>query len=120
MRKLGIQVVCIVVGWFLLSFTPMGLAAEDNVIRTQGLINPGGNLKMGYLFINETRIYIDQKTQTMDHRGGLIPVSELKPKKWVYMEVENDPIKQTFKAKKIYLLPHYVNPNEKQKFSFMK
>lgn len=107
-------------GGFILSATQMSFALEGRLMCTQGLINPGGDLKKGYLFINEMRVNIDQKTRVIDHQGRLIPISELKPKRWVYMETEQNPSKKMIKATKIYLLPHYVNPKEKQNFSFMK
>ena len=113
-----IRVVYGLIAWVILSMTPVCFGAD--ILRTQGLINPGGNLKGGYLLINEMRIYIDRETQVMDDRGTTLPQTELKPKRWVYMEIETDSTKMTVKAKKIYLLPHYVKPGEKQRFSFMK
>lgn len=118
--KLGIYSVYILLASFILIIVPFCLAAEKDLIRTQGLINPGGNPKAGYLFINEMRVYIDKATQIMNHQGTSIPIAELKPKKFVYLEMEKDPNQGINKAKKIYLLPHYVNPQDKQKFSFMK
>jgi hypothetical protein len=56
----------------------------------------------------------------MDQYGKPISVAELKPKGWVYIEIEKDPIKKISKAKKIYLLPRYVTQPEKGRFSFMK
>ena len=114
------MIVCILAGWFIWSVTPNGLATTKNVLRTQGLINPGGNLKAGYLLINEMRIHIDKVTQVTDRYGTPISAAELKPKGWVYIEIEKDPIKNISKAKKIYLLPRYVTPPEKGRFSFMK
>ena len=108
------------IAWVILSMTPVCFGAENNILRTQGLINPGGNLKEGYLLINEMRIRIDRATQVMDDRGAPISSAELKPKRWVYMEIEKDSAKMTAKAKKLYLLPYYVKPAEKQRFSFMK
>jgi len=105
----------------LLYQSPLSLAATGgNVLRTQGLINSEGNLKAGYLLINEMRVYIDKMTKVMDHREVPISITELKPKKWVYMEIEKDPSQKIIKARKIYLLPYYVNPKERQRFSFMK
>lgn len=117
--KLGIYRVTILVASFILIMVPFCLAGEKDLIRTQGLINPGGNPKAGYLFINEMRVYIDRTTQIMNHYGTSIPITELKPKKFVYIEMEKDPNQSINKAKKIYLLPHYINPQDKGKFSFM-
>ena len=115
--------ICVVYGviaWVILSITPVCFGAGGDILRTQGLINPGGNLKGGYLLVNEMRVYIDRETQVMDDRGAPISSAELKPKRWVYMEIEKDSAKMTAKAKKLYLLPYYVKPAEKQRFSFMK
>jgi len=119
-RKLGIKIFCFLIGWAILHATSFCLAGDLNVLKTQGLINPGGNLKAGYLIINEMRVYIDKATQVMDHREIPILITEFQPKRWVYMEVEMDQSKKMVKARKIYLLPHYVNPEERRKFAFMK
>ncbi len=115
-----IRVVYGLIVWLIFSITPVCFGAEHNVLRTQGLINPGGDLKRGYLLINEMRIYIDPSTQVMNEWGTPVPSAELKPRRWVYMEIEKDSAKMTAKAKKIYLLPHYIKPGEKQRFFFMK
>lgn len=117
-RKFKMQVCCLI-GWVLLYASPLSFARDGSMLRTQGLVNPGGNLKAGYLIINEMRVYIDKTTEVMDHRGKPILITEIKPKNWVYMEVERDPNKRTAKAKKIYLLPHYVDPSKRKNFSFM-
>lgn len=118
-RKLGIKIFCFLIGWAILHATPFCLAGDLNVLKTQGLINPGGNPKAGYLIINEMRVYIDKTTQVMDHRETLISITEFQPKRWVYMEVEKDQSNKMMKAKKIYLLPRYINPEERKKFPFM-
>ena len=108
-------------GCFFLSLCSIVLAKEnDMILRTQGLVNPGGNLKAGYLIINEMKVYINKNTQVMDYRGSPIPIEEIKPKKWVYMEVIKGEVIGTGRAKRIYLLPRYVEPREIDKFPFMK
>ena len=87
---------------------------------TQGLVNPGGNPKAGYLYINEMRVNINRTTQIMDHHAVRIPAVALKPRSWVYMEIEKEPNDRYVTARKIYLLPHYILPEEKGKFFFMK
>jgi len=119
-RHRGIQGIGILIGWFILSLTSVCPGSERDVMRTQGLINPGGNPAAGYVLINETRVLIDKNTQVMNHRCAPISVSELKPKRWVYMEVEKDSVRQTVKSSKIYLLPRYLNPEETKRFPFIK
>jgi hypothetical protein len=120
MKLIASRVLTIMIAWLIVSTPPVCFGANDKTLRTQGLINPGGNLKAGYLLINEMRIYIDRSTQVMDANGVAIPVSELKQKRWVFMEIEKDSAQMSARAKKIYLLPRYIKPEEKQKFSFMK
>jgi hypothetical protein len=108
----------LLIGWIVLFGDPLGLAKGNNVLRTQGLINPGGNPAAGYLIINEMRVYIEKKTELWDHRKMAILITELTPKKWVYMEIEKNS-NGKIKASKIYLLPRYVNPEERKRFSFM-
>jgi len=114
--KLGIFMFTV---WVALHLVPPALAVSHTV-RTQGLVNHGGNLKAGYLLINEMRIYIDGTTRVMDQREIPVSLAELKPKKWVYLEMEKDGVQNIFCAKKIYLLPHYVKPDQRRRFSFMK
>ena len=110
----------VLIGCIIFFAAHLALAKESNVLRTQGLINPGGSLKAGYLVINETIVYIDKRTQVMDHRETPISITEFQPKRWVYMEVEKDQNKKArVRAKKIYLLPHYINPEERKNFPFM-
>ncbi len=117
---MDIQSVCALIGGFILLIMPLSSADGSNLLRTQGLINPGGNLNGGYLFINEMRISINEKTEVLDHHRSSLPVSELKAKRWVYLEGEKDPNQKTVKAKRIYLLPHYVNPDQRRMFPFVK
>jgi hypothetical protein len=114
------SILYILIGIIVLCAAPVSLAAEGKLWRTQGLINSGGGLKGGYLFINEMRVYVDRTTKVTDQREIPIPVTELKPKRWVYMEVEKDPGQNFLKARKIYLLHHYVKPKERNKLSFMR
>jgi len=119
-KKLRIQICGLLIGGFLLCAVPPLLGGDVGLFGTQGLINPGGNFKAGYLFINEMRVYIDKTTQLMDHRETPILIKEFQPKHWVYMEVEKDPKRKFVRARKIYLLPHYIDPKERAKFKFMK
>jgi len=89
-------------------------------LRTQGLINPGGNPAAGYLLINEMRIHIDKRTQILNAHNVSIPITELKPKRWVYIETEKDPVLKIDRARKIYLLPRYINPQEVNRYPFMR
>ena len=120
-RRLGIRLVIVllvVTGWYLL---PLDVcqSADRLTLRTQGLINPGGNLKAKYLLINEMRVYVDSSTAIMDRWGKVLPATELKSKDWVYLELEKAPANR-MKARKIYLLPRYVKPEERKQFAFMK
>lgn len=117
-RKLGIKIFFVLTGLTIYLLPLFCFAKDGSVLKTQGLVNPGGNHKAGYLIINEMRIYIDKTTQVMDHREKLIPVTEFQPKRWVYMEVEKDS-KKMMRAKRIYLLPRYIAPEERKRFPFM-
>ena len=121
-KRISIQTWSIIVaGWtliLLIALSPVQ-AKEAKAIRTQGLINPGGNPKAGYLFINEMRVYYDKATLLMDQREMPIPITEFTAKRWVYMELEKDS-RGRIRARRMYLLPHYINPKERKKISFMK
>jgi hypothetical protein len=109
----------LLIGWIILFAVHLALAKGNTVLKTQGLINPGGNPKAGYLIINEMRVYVYEKTELWDHRKMPIVIAQLMSPKWVYMEVEKDSGGK-IKAKKIYLLPRYIKPEERKGFAFMK
>ena len=119
-KSFKIQACFILLGWILICSISLAHAKDGKLLRTQGLINPGGNPKAGYLIINEMRVYIDKATQLMNDRETPISITELTPKRWVYMEIVKASEGKVIKAKRIYLLPHYVSPDERRKFSFMK
>ena len=114
--KLGVFMLTV---WVVLHLVPSALAVSHTV-RTQGLVNYGGNLKAGYFLINEMRIYVDGTTKVMDQREIPVSLADVKAKKWVYLEMEKDVGQNIFCAKKIFLLPHYIRPDQKRRFSFMK
>ncbi len=102
-------------------FSISSLAAKDSaVFRTQGLVNPGGNLKAGYLLINEMRVYLNGATQIVDYQGRTLQPTEIKAKRWVYVELEKDAALKRMRARRIYLLPHYIGRAEKKQYAFMK
>ena len=109
----------ILIGILILVVPGLPFAKESRLIYTQGLINPGGNLKAGYLLINEMKVYLDASTSIKDVWGNGIPATELKAKKWVYLEMERGR-KNQLTARVIHLLPHHVKPEERKKFAFMK
>jgi len=120
-EKIITRCLCLIVfGGFILYSPLAGPAKENAVLWTQGRINPGGNLKAGYLLINEMRVYLNPSTQIMDHHGKMLTSSELRPKKWVYVGIEKDTATQALRTNKIYLLPHYIVPEKKKQYAFMK
>ncbi len=109
----------LLIGSIIFIATHLVFAKDGTGLRTQGLINTGGNVKSGYLIINEMRVRIDKTTKLMDHRGNPTPIAEFQPKKRVYMEIVQDQNKKTIRARRIYLLPRYVNPEERKQYPFM-
>ncbi len=109
----------ILIGFLVLVAPGFSFSKDNRLVFTQGLVNPGGNLKAGYLVINEMRVYLDPSTSIRDAWGNIIPAAELKAKKWVYLEMERNSANQ-LRARKIHLLPYYVKPEERKRFAFMK
>ena len=119
--KVRSLVFCLILTGAIVLCLPRAAFLKDSpAIVTQGLINPGDHLKAGYILVNEMRIYLNASTQIMDHRGGPLKATDLKPKKWVYLELEKDRARNILKARKIYLLPHYVGADKKKQYAFMK
>lgn len=103
---------------FTLVISSLTFASERDIVKTQGLVM-AVYLSKNLMIVNERRYVWDQKTVFFNDKGSAITVDKLQTKAWVYIEGEEDRINKRVWAKKIYLLPKYINEKEKHLYPFM-
>ena len=69
--------------------------------------------------VNERSFAFDQNTIVYSEKGSPIPQDRLKTKTWVFIEGVKDKSQKKV-AKKIYLLPKYIDEKEKRLYPFIK
>jgi hypothetical protein len=104
--------------FFLLVFSALTFGAEIGIIKMQGVVMEL-DLKKGTVVISEKTFVWDQKTAFYNDKGSPIKVDSLKTKGWVYIEGENDKANKRWVAKKIYLLPKYIEGKERHLYPFI-
>jgi hypothetical protein len=104
--------------FFLLVFSALTFSADINRVKMQGIVM-SVDLKKSTVLISEKTFVWDQKTAFYNEKGSPITVDNLKTKGWVYIEGENDKANQRWVAKKIYLLPKYIERKERYLYPFI-
>ena len=77
------------------------------------------NLIKSAMTINEGLVVWDQETLFNNEKAKPITVDQFKVKNWVYLEGVLDKDKKRVLAKKIYLLPKYIDEKEKYLYPFI-
>ena len=93
------------------------LAEEHEISIYQGTISSVEGLP-GYIIVNERQFPLSDDAEIKDSKEKDANLSDLKEGKWVYIVSEDSP--NGFKAKRIYLLPKYIQKSEKDNYPFMK
>jgi hypothetical protein len=75
--------------------------------------------KKKMIAVNERSFTIDHNTLVYNEKGSPIPQEALTTKRWVYIEGTKDKSQRKF-AKKIYLLPKYIDEKERHLYPFIK
>lgn len=107
----------LVAGILSLILSSPGFAEEKEFSIYQGTISSVEGLP-GYIIVNERQFPLLDDAEIKDSKERHANLSDLKEGKWVYIVSEDSP--NGFKAKRIYLLPKYINKNEKDNYPFMK
>ena len=71
------------------------------------------------MVVNERLVVWDQQTFFNNEKGKPITVDQLKTKNWVYLEGVLEKEKKRVLAKKIYLIPKYIDGKEKHLYPFI-
>lgn len=111
--KIGIPIL-------FLTFTIASLtfAADKDIVKTQGIIM-AIELFKNSMVVNERLVVWDQQTLFNNEKAKSITVDQFKTKNWVYLEGLLDKDKKRVLAKKIYLLPKYIDGKEKHLYPFI-
>jgi hypothetical protein len=114
------QILKIGVTILFLTFTISSLtfAGDKDIVKTQGIIM-AIELFKNSMVVNERLVVWDQKTLFYDEKAKSITVDQLKTKNWVYLEGVLDKPNKRVLAKKIYLLPKYIDDKEKHLYPFI-
>ena len=76
-------------------------------------------MKKNTVVISERIFVWDQKTTFHNEKGAPIAIEKLRTKAWVYIEGEHDEVHKRWVAKKVYLLPKYINRKELHLYPFI-
>ena len=103
---------------FIIVFSASVLAAEEEIVQVQGLMM-ALDLKKNAMIVNEKIFAFNQNTTFHNDKGAAITIDKLRPKMWVYIEGLKDKTNKRIIARKIYLLPKYIEEKEKRLYPFI-
>lgn len=101
-----------------LIFFQLTLAEVKDKVKIQGLLVEL-NLKSRVMVVNETTFSWDEGTTFNNAKGIPVPLEQFSTKNWVYVEGEHDKARKTMSAKKVYLLPKYIERKERHLYPFI-
>ena len=104
--------------YLILALSTSALAQDSNVVRVQGRVM-SLDLYRNAVTVNEKVFVLDSKTTIKDEKDHPISIDRLKPEAWVYVVGENNKTIKKLVAKKIYLLPKYIERKERHLYPFM-
>ena len=118
MRHKNIKETIPLLVFLMLILASSALAQDSNVVRVQGRVM-SLDLYRKVMTVNEKVFLMDSQTTIKDEKDHPISIDRLKPEAWVYVEGENTRAIKKLVAKKIYLLPKYIEKRERHLYPFM-
>jgi hypothetical protein len=112
------SIIFILIAFFTISF--LAFAADQERVRFQGKVMELSSKKEKMMIVSERTIAWNEGTEFYNHKGISIPVENIKKGNWVYIDSVNDKKIRRITAKKIYLLPKYIDKKERYLYPFMK
>lgn len=103
---------------FSLFISSLTFAADKDIVTFQGIVMEL-DWKKKMITVNERSFVFDQNTIVHNEKGSPIPQDNLKTKTWLYIEGIKDKSQKKI-AKKIYVLPKYIDEKEKHLYPFIK
>jgi len=70
------------------------------------------------IYVNETKIRVPKDTEITTARHVRLSFESLRPKQWVFVHVHLE--RENLVADKIVLIPRYIPPRERGKYTFMR
>jgi hypothetical protein len=104
--------------FFSVFISSLTFAADKDIVTFQGIVTEL-DWKKKMIIVNERSFAFDQNTIVHNEKGFPIPQDTLKTKTWVFIEGTKDKSQKKM-AKKIYLLPKYIDEKEKYRYPFFK
>ncbi len=105
--------------FFILVISALTFASDKGIVTTQGVVMVV-DLKKKTVIINERAFTLDEKTILHNEKGSPVTLDNLRARTWVYIEGVEDKAYKRVVAKKIYLLPKYIDEKEKNLYPFIK
>jgi hypothetical protein len=102
----------------LILLASSALAQEDKAVKIQGRVM-SLDLYMNVITVNEKVFVLNSQTLIRDEKDYPVGVDRLKPEAWVYVVGEYDTTLKKRVARRIYLLPKYVERKERHQYLFM-
>lgn len=93
-------------------------ASDPGIVKIQGVVM-AVNLKQNSLTVNERTFSWDPQTLISNEKGQPVAPDKLKPQGWVYIEGIPDKTNRRNIAKKIYLIPKFIEKKERHLYPFM-
>lgn len=93
-------------------------ASDPAIVKLQGVVM-SLDLKQNRLTVNERTFAWDHQTLISNEKGQPVTPDKLKPRGWVYIEGVPDKTNRRNLAKKIYLIPKFIENKEKHLYPFM-
>jgi len=104
--------------FFTLIFSISALAQETDVVKVQGRVMSLDFYKKE-ITVNEKVFALESQTLIKNEKDYSIVMDRLKPEVWVYVIGEYNRNIKKLVAKKIYLLPKYIERRERRQYPFM-
>jgi hypothetical protein len=104
--------------FFMLISSGLTFASEGDIYKGQGLIM-NIDAKINMMIVNERQFVWNQNTIVNNEKGSPVQMDKFKAKAWVYIEGVKDKNNNRIIIEKIYLLPKYVDKNERHLYPFM-
>jgi hypothetical protein len=102
----------------ILVLSTSAFAQDSDIVKLQGRVM-SLDLYKNVMTVNERVFVLDPQTTIKDEKEYPMSLDGLKPETWVYVEGENKRALKKLVAKKIYLLPKYIEKRERHLYPFM-
>jgi hypothetical protein len=93
-------------------------ASDRGIVKFQGVVMVL-DLKQNSLTVNERTFSWDLQTLISNERGQPVTADKLKLRGWVYIEGVPDKANRRNIAKKIYLIPKFIEEKDRHLYPFM-